>query len=240
MNLIECGAMTLGLIGGGVGMGVGYRWAGLPGMGAGLVLGALGTLFIGGGTIIGVGLGINLLERTSKRLRLSRSFGHYQARRRAPAWAELEKQLVPGSLVRGRVVQVHQRGCFIDIGVGFPARLSAAANGRLLTPPALHTEVEAFVYEFDASEWEVVLTTEERWWLTRDGVTDIYLVGNPPFDAHGQADWAAPTLAAHDAFRQQLERGPFPCQLRPPRASARPVLVEQTGRLIRIRDVAGD
>jgi hypothetical protein len=242
MNVFECGALTMASACGGVGMGLGYRWAGILGVPVGGVLGCACGLVIGGGAIAGVfWVGI-LLQRISKRVGLFPCFGRYWGRRRAPAWAELKERLAAGKPVRGKVVGVRNYGRFIDLGVGFPALLETVDDGRVQRQlPELHSEVEALVLKFDDREREVVLTRKDRWLLVRDGVTVGYLVGNPPINEDGRATYFPITHRAHAAFREQLERGEsVSCQLLPPGKAVRRVRVEKAEWQIRIRDVADD
>jgi hypothetical protein len=242
MNVFECGALTLGLAGAGVGMALGYKWMGPIAVPVGGVLGFACGLVIGGGTTVGVfWVGI-LLERLSKHVGLYPCLGRYWGRRHAPAWAGLKERLAAGKPVRGKVVLVRKYGSFIDLGVGFPAVLMTVDDGRVQRQmPELHAEVEALVLEFDDREREVVLTRKDRWLLVSDGVTVGYLVGNPPILEDGRATYFPITHRAHAAFREQLERGEaVSCQLLPPGKAVRRVRVEKAEWQIRIRDVADD
>ncbi|MCY1022912.1 hypothetical protein [Pyxidicoccus sp. MSG2] len=242
MKFLECGVLTLASACGGVGMGLGYRWAGFPGVPVGGVLGIVCGLVIGGGAIAGVFWVGTVLERLSKHMGLYPYLGRYWGRRHAPAWTDLKERLAAGKPVRGKVVLVRKYGRFIDLGVGFPAVLKTVDDGRVQRQmPELHTEVEALVLEFDDREREVVLTRRDRWLLVSDGVTVGYLVGNPPILEDGRAAYFPITHRAHAAFREQLERGEtVSCQLLPPSKAVRRVRVEKAEWLIRIHDVPDD
>jgi hypothetical protein len=175
-------------------------------------------------------------EKGSAFLGLVRRIDHYQLRHRALAWAALKERLVAGKPVRGRVVLVKYYGCFLDIGVGFPALITAAEgaspNGLL---PDLHAEVEALLLGFDDLDRHVLLTLRDRTWIAVDGIAVGHLPETPPLE-DGTTFYSPVTNRAHEAFREQLERdGAVSCQLLTPRGEPQPVRLEKSERGLRVR-----
>ena len=180
MTLIELMACLGGLAGMFAGALVGHRF-GVAGAVAGAVVGVVVGL-VSGVTLVGAGFGFGIwLERLQRRRALSPHFGRFWEKQRAAAWAELKESVQGGQAVRGVVKLTLSSGAFVDLGVGFPARLQVGEGMHGVHPlPGVGESVEALVDDFDDDDFELTLSRNPGTWIVFDGVPVARVLGDWP------------------------------------------------------------
>ena len=130
MNLtcFHCVGIVCVVVGACVGFSVGSEWAGFVGAAAGIVAGFFGGLY--GGTWLAILLAFAILasaetaETLAMRRVLRPRFSRYWIRSRRPDWLDVKARVRPGEIVEGEVIATNSDDAYLDVGCGFPARLS--------------------------------------------------------------------------------------------------------------------
>jgi len=168
MTLIEMFTLLgigLGTLVGGI---VGGLWFGAWGIAGGIPVGLVGGYVVG--NLCGL-LGEPILlriatrsiqrEKSEQRRALEEHFGKYWTKTRSGAWARIPRDTLIGSTVSGRIVASHFHGVYVDVGVGFPARLPTNVDGNSNAPLPLGKDITGVVEAYDESRRIILLGVED-------------------------------------------------------------------------------
>ncbi|MEN6626377.1 MAG: hypothetical protein ABFD69_09140 [Candidatus Sumerlaeia bacterium] len=133
----------------------GAKHSGWTGAVAGGVIGFLGGFFFG---YIAWMLFTSVLEiltdpiyRMMERRRFKKFFGTYGDSAHAEMWNALKEKILVGDDVTGKVIDQIYYGVFLDIGAGFPARLTRSDSNDSIrdNQPPIGETVSACIKDYD-------------------------------------------------------------------------------------------